>query len=351
MKINLNSKENTATITVQSLNDLFSLYLLIERGDELYGYSYRQEKFSTKEGESVRGEKRKIYLGIKVEKAYFHEFSDVLKVIGPIIEKPEDFDLGGHFHSFNIKIGDTIILKKSNWDSAIIKSILKNISEVYPDTLIIAIDYNEIAIGKLEKHGLKIFYDKKENIGGKRYENGGFDIENFIKRNYSVVMDFINKTKPTIVILYGPSIFKEILYEQIKTIKSNIYKIAGTSGGIEGLYEALRNDEVLKVLALNTNIMDNFSLANLIQREYEKLAIGLQEIVEISSFTNAIDKLLISTKLLKESDSEKATLIKNIAEYVSKQGGEIHIIYENSELGRMLESLGNIVAILRYKVK
>jgi stalled ribosome rescue protein Dom34 len=53
MKINLNSKENTATITIQNLNDLFSLYLLVERGDELYGYSYRQEKFSTKEGESV----------------------------------------------------------------------------------------------------------------------------------------------------------------------------------------------------------------------------------------------------------------------------------------------------------
>jgi Predicted RNA-binding proteins len=349
MKINLNNKDNTATITLQSLNDLFSLYLLIEKGDELYGYSYRQEKFSTKEGEKVRGEKKRIFLGIKVEKIYFHKFSNALRVIGPIIEKPDDFEIEGHFHSFGIKVGDTILLKKSNWDSVIIKSILKNISEVYPDTLIVAIDYDEIAIGKLEKYDLKILYEKKENLGGKRYENGKLSIENFIKRNSVIVVDYINKVKPKIVILYGPSIFKEILYEQIKSIDINIYKVSGSSGGIEGLYESLRNEEVLKILALNTNI-NNFFLSNLIQKEYEKLAIGLEEIKEIS-VSNAIDKLLISTKILKESDLEKLDLIKNIAENVSKQGGEIHIIFEDSELGEMLEKLGNIVAILRYKLK
>jgi Predicted RNA-binding proteins len=71
MKLELDKKDKIATITLQHINDLFYLYLLIERDDEVLGWTFRQKKVSNA-GQQIRGEKERVYLGIKVNKVYFH---------------------------------------------------------------------------------------------------------------------------------------------------------------------------------------------------------------------------------------------------------------------------------------
>jgi len=341
MKLNL--EEKSAKITIQNLDDLFYLYLLIDENDEIFGFTQRQEKILNKEGKVEKVDKKRIFLGIKVKKVYFHQFSDSLKVIGNIIEKPEDFNIAGMHHSFNLKVGDTIILKKEDWDSKIVKSILKSVKETYPNSLIVAVDYGEIAIGNLSKQGLRIVFSKSENIGSKR-DNIDREklIKKFIEESVNEIKKQIINLKPSLTILFGPSIVKDLIFEKIKDFK-NIFRVSGSVGGIDGIYEALNNEEVLRILS-NYEEFEDYILFKQIRDNFEKVAVGLEEVKKASE-KGMVDKLLISTKILKENRIE----IKEIAENVKKFNGDIRIINENSNLGEMLEKFGNIACILRWK--
>ncbi len=349
MKLSLDKKENLATITLQHINDLFYLYLLVDKEDEIFAWTYRQKRV-TNHGQQVRGEREKVYLGIKVEKIYFHPFTDSLKVVGIVSYKPEELILSGHHHSFNIKVGDTIKLKKYDWDSIITKSILKRIKEVYPTTLIVSVEYFNIAIGILTNLGLKIIYTQFEDVSGKRHS---FDREKaldlFMTNSLKEIKKAIVSHNPDLIILYGPGILKDKVYDEIKKEANNIFKIAGSVGGVEGLYESLRNENVLKLLSNYTDYEDLFILTS-IQNNPEKVAIGMEEVKKAASL-GSIEKLVISTEYLKSLEKDKLVEIKKIGEEVVSKGGIINLVYEDTTFGDSLLRLGNIVAILRYQLE
>jgi protein pelota len=348
MKFELNEKEKEAKITIQSYDDLFYLYLLIEEGDELYGWSYRNKKIYSKEGKAERAEKERVYLGISVEKAYFHPSLTGLKVIGSIIYRPENFEASGH-HSFLINIGDTIKLKKEDWSSALIQSIIKEIRETYPKSIIISVDYGNIAIALLHNQRFQIIYSEEKSLGGKReISKRDEQLETFLKVCIDNALEIISKTNPELIILYGPSNLKDIIYERIKKIERNIFRVSGSIGGIEGIYEALRNEEVLKILTVFGHEESMLTLEPLLSKA-EKIAMGIKEVKEAASL-KAIDKLFISTKLLKNVSKEELNEIKKISEQVKIYGGSINIVDEESEAGKTLEKLGNIIALLRFNL-
>jgi len=348
MKLELDKKDKIATITLQHINDLFYLYLLIERDDEVLGWTFRQKKVSNA-GQQIRGEKERVYLGIKVNKVYFHPFTDTLKIIGFISLKPEEMELGGHYHSFNVKVGDTIKLKKEDWDSVIVKSILKKIKEVYPTTMIISVEYTNIAVALLTSVGLKTLFSKNEEHSGKRHY---FDreklISNFLEEVSREIKNLISLYNPDVIILYGPGNIKDRLYNEMKSKTKTIFRITGSIGGVEGIYEALRNEAVLKSLSTYSDYEDIFVL-NKIQENPEKVAIGIDEIKRAAEY-GAIDKLIISTEYLKSLEKDKLDEIKKIGEIVVAKGGLISLVYSNNEMSSSLSKLGNILALLRYQL-
>ncbi len=346
MKVSFNEKHNEATFTIQSLNDIFHFYLILEEGDELYGWSYRQRKIYDSEGKSEKGERERVYLGIRVEKVYFNSKKDV-KVIGSIIFRPEYFEASGH-HSFTIGLGDTVKVIKKDWSSAIVQTILKNIKEEYPKSLIISLDYGSIAIAKLDQNGMSILFSEEENIGGKRDSSMRDETFNrFIQKCTNISKKFISEISPELVILYSPSNLKDILYENLKEDFEKIFRVRGSIGGLEGIYESLRNEDSLKILSLHGHD-ETASLEHLLSKP-EKIAIGMEEVKKVVEL-RAIDKLLISTKLLKSSAQEELQELKKISEKVKRYGGSIKIIDEESDFGKTMEKLGNVLAILRFNL-
>ncbi|HLI46061.1 MAG TPA: hypothetical protein VKU94_02600 [Geobacterales bacterium] len=346
MKLILNEEE--AKITVQSEDDLFYLYLLIEEGDEIYGWTYRNRKIYGREGKAERGEKERVYLGIRVEKSYFHPSLSGLKIIGSLIYRPEDFEASG-YHSFLINIGDTINLKKSNWNSALVQSVLKEIKESYPKSLIVALDYGSFAIAALYNQRFDIIYSEEKSVGGKREKIKRDEmLEEFLKNCTKNTREAIMKVNPELVIFYGPSSIKDMVYEEVKRSEKNIFRVNGSIGGVEGIYEALRNEEVLKILSLFGHEEESFTLESVLSNS-EKIAFGIEEVKSAASL-RAVDKLFISTKLIKNVTKEKLEEIRKIAEEVKLYGGSIKIIAEESEAGKTLDKMGNIIALLRFNL-
>lgn len=346
MKLSLSEKDKKITITPQSYDDIFRIYLLLEEGDELYGWSYRQRKVYDREGRAERGERERVYLGIKVEKVSF-DSERGLKVLGSIIQRPEELEASGH-HSFNIGVGDTVTIVKKEFNPLMIRYVTKNVKEFYPKSLIVAIDYGDFAIAKLEEDRMQVLLSIKENVGGKRASlNRDFLLDRFIEECEKLTKSCIEKTMPNLVVFYGPSNLKDILYERLKDDLKSAFRVSGSIGGLEGLYEALRNEEVLKILSLH-GYEETISLESLLSRT-DKIAIGLDEVKRAASY-RAVERLIISSKLLKQLEPSMLEELKKLAESIEAQGGKIKIVDENSESGKTLEKFGNLIAILRFNI-
>jgi protein pelota len=64
----------------------------------------------------------------------------------------------------------------------------------------------------------------------------------------------------------------------------------------------------------------------------------------------AVETLLVTNELIRKHKADKSEVIENTMNAVENAGGKIVIVSEEHELGKQLEGLGGIGAILRYRL-
>ena len=99
-------------VRVDNMDDLWHLKNLINEGDIVSAVTYRREETQQDKIRSERGEKKRMRLDIEIEKVEFHEFTDRLRILGVIIEGPQDH---GSYHTLNITDGDELTIIKEKW--------------------------------------------------------------------------------------------------------------------------------------------------------------------------------------------------------------------------------------------
>ena len=104
-----NLKASEVKLALESMDDLWHLYNIIEKGDLVYARTFRREEKKTDKLRPERGKKKPMRLGIVVEDMEFHEFADRFRVHGTIKEGPQDL---GSYHTLNLAEGDRISIVK-----------------------------------------------------------------------------------------------------------------------------------------------------------------------------------------------------------------------------------------------
>ena len=75
---------------VEVSDDLWHLYNILTPGDLVYASTYRREEAKSDKIRAERGEKKRMTLGIRLEKVEFGEFDNRLRLLGVIEEGPQD---------------------------------------------------------------------------------------------------------------------------------------------------------------------------------------------------------------------------------------------------------------------
>ena len=119
--LNIDQKHGEITIKTENLNDLWSLYNIINKDDKVSSLTRR--RVILKEG--TKGERKLMRLTLKVEDVSFHEFSNRLRIKGKILEGPDDFVSFGSYHTFNIEVSQKLTIIKENW----LRTELKRVKE------------------------------------------------------------------------------------------------------------------------------------------------------------------------------------------------------------------------------
>ncbi|MCK4718568.1 MAG: mRNA surveillance protein pelota, partial [Thermoplasmata archaeon] len=94
--LHLDRKSGTIKVLIETADDLWHLFNVLEVGDTIFGLTYRREEQRADAIRPERGEKKRMWLGIQLEDFQFREFTDGLRVKGVIVEGPQDH---GQHHS------------------------------------------------------------------------------------------------------------------------------------------------------------------------------------------------------------------------------------------------------------
>ncbi|MFW9770583.1 MAG: mRNA surveillance protein pelota [Promethearchaeota archaeon] len=356
MKIlEIDNKNQEVIVKIETLNDLWTLYNIISRDD--YVSTRTSRRVVLREG--TKGERKNMWIKLKVESISFHEFSNRLRIKGTISEGPEDFVSFGTYHTFNVEVGNTLNIIKDKWLRSEIKR-LKESSKFEANFLIIitAIETGLANLALITNFSHTKIATIKRTIPGKRYEqiHRNKAYEDFFNDIYNVLEENIKNMNINLIIFCGPGNSKDRFLNYLKEKKqpnflSKISIIHASSGTESAIFEILKSPQ-LKELKEKVKILQETekieNIFNILATNPDLIAIGIKEIATLSK-SGIIDELFVADILLRGTSKEKKNELEGVLTDVENSGGKYYILSSEQPTGQQIIDLGDIVAILRYK--
>ena len=331
-------------LQVETDEDLWHLYNIVEVGDLVTASTTRREEKSADKLRAEKMEKKRMTLGIRIEKIEFSEEDLRLKLLGTIETGPQDI---GQHHTLIFENGDSMTIQKKRWRTTQIERVQRAVSDSKkPRIVFVSLDQDEATIAVLRQFGLKEITTIRSGRSGKQYEEKP-SVDGYHGEIHSKLKFLLEPNMP--LVLLGPGFEKETLAEDLKKIDPETYKKiyvyhTGQSGmvGINELMKGGMGADVLKESSIGAELEAVEQLMTAISKD----GLGTYGPDEVMSaaMSGAVDKLLILDKKVREQD------LDDMVRAVESQKGSVIIVSSQHDGGKILESLGGIGALLRYKV-
>ncbi|MCL7411904.1 MAG: mRNA surveillance protein pelota [Methanosarcinaceae archaeon] len=339
----LKGNEGEIALTPETLDDLWHLKYIIEKGDLVFSVTKRKAEGSTDKLRPEKVEKKTVRLGIRVEDVEFHKFSNRLRVHG-LIEHGMDM---GSYHTLNIEEGVNLSINKI-WK----KDQLERVNEAEaaakrPKVILVAIEEGDADIGFVRHYGIEIYSHITQSSG----KGEGTLREVFFKS----ILDQLKTAAAgsESIVVAGPGFTKEDFMKYLRTQEPEMAEtmlIEDTSSiGMSGFQEVLRRGAVDRIMEESRIARESLLMEELIKEIAldRKAAYGIDEVKKALDF-GAIETLLVADEMLR-LEREKGN-IDSLLIAVEHTQGRIVVFSTEFEPGQKLHALGGIAALLRYKI-
>lgn len=339
-------KNGEIKLVPENLDDIWHLYNIIEKGDLVRAITFRTS--DNEKADKLRAkktEKKKMKLGIRVEKVNFHEFSNRLRVQGIIEEGPQDL---GSYHTFNIDAEEMhpLSILKQQWKQYQIQRIDEAVLQrTQPMLVFVSLDDDSATVALLYQSGVKLVAEIDAHRSGKMYESKETTQE-YYGEILSVVRSIKKPDSPLVII--GPGFAREHLMKTGKekefTLFKNSLTHATANSGLSGVHEALKVGIVEQIVKENRVSKETQSIEKVFE-EIKKdglVAYGLNEVEDALS-RGAAETLLISDLMIRSKIGEQ------LLDLARKTQCKFIIINTMHEAGKKFEGIGGVAALLRFK--
>ena len=348
-----NLRQGYVKVVPESPDDLWHLYNIIYRGDEVYAFTSRAIKSETEASRPKSGERVSAFMGVKVENVAWDKFLGKLRVHGIIIHAPDIIPTGAH-HTISVSLNQPATIVKQNWQKHALDR-LERASETETTLLIVSIDDEGYAIAETKQYGVEIRIEERIKLPGKHEAEKRQGATNeYFKRVQTSLAQIWKQSNHSIVIV-GVGFVKN---DFVTYIKDNAQEIAKSivdvksvnNGGTSGIYEALRSGVLLKA-AHKMRVLEETEVMEEIMKRLGKgegtVTYGLAD-VENASMMGAIEKLVLADTMLRESEDEQRLRLEKIMRDVEHRNGTVTVLSTEHEAGSKLLALGGIAALLRF---
>ncbi len=347
-------KQGQITVRVQDLNDLWSLYNIIAKGDIVS--SLTQRRVVMKEG--TKGERKVMRLTLKVEDVAFHEFSNRLRIKGTILEGPDDFVSFGSYHTFNLEINQKITITKDEWMRQDLMR-LKESSKLATNfvMLIVAMETGLANVALITNYSHNNIATITKNIPGKRYEQSFRRkfLNDFFEDVQRLIESNVETREINLIIISGPGTTKDKFVRWLKEHSNldlkNIRTIHASSGTESAIFETLKSQELAKMRKNVKIIQETEKIEEVLTqlgKDADLIVIGFDEVSKAAQ-RGAIKQLLVADTVIRGAAKSKKLEIEDIIKNVENTGGDVDILNTKHPAGEQLTDLGSLLGILRYK--
>ncbi|MGM0509518.1 MAG: mRNA surveillance protein pelota, partial [Thermoplasmatota archaeon] len=228
-------------LRIDNMDDLWHLKNVLQEGDVVSAMTFRREETQSDKLRSERGEKKRMRLDIEVEKVEFHEFTDRLRVLGVIVEGPQDH---GSYHTLNLTDGDQLTIIKDEWKKHELERLKEAVEQSEkPVITFVAMEDNDAVIAIMRQYGLKEMAHVSPNMGGKMYTDNRMSNEELFQIILEKLKTIIEPGEPLVIL--GPGFTKEDFFEYLKRNEPEYVKhaevIPAGVGGKTGIHEVLKS--------------------------------------------------------------------------------------------------------------
>ncbi len=332
-------RRGVVVVRVEDEDDLWVLKNVVKVGDVVVANTLRDVKV---DGEGKR--RLPMKLAVKVKNIYFQPFSSRLRIHGVIIDGPEEYGLKGSHHTFNIDVGNEVEIVKESWSTSELKR-LERASSRGVKALLVAVDFDEVAIALLYGQGVRYLIDK--SLPGISKFSKDLSLESIVNIVIDLILKVLESEEVDIVVISSPAFIKDLIASRLSDlVRIKVLKDSTSYGGRSGIEELLRRDSI-KELLREVNAVEAEEIFNefmeLLIKEPDKVAYGIKD-VELAAKANAISKLLLTEDLLGDE------VIEEVLSIVEEKGGIVRIVGSEFPVSDRLKGLGGIIAILRYNL-
>ncbi len=337
---NIRNGEGEIKLIPETIEDLWHLRFLIEKGDKVFSITKR----ATQSDDKLRSDKEFVIvrIGIEVEKVEFHKFASRLRIIGKIFAGIE----ASGFHTLNITVGRELsIIKK--WRKEQLERLKEAVeNSKRPEIVILTIEEGEAIAGVLRQWGIEEVFEESRS-----YSKGcGGEREEF----FSEILEKIKNLNFRFLVIAGPGFAKKDFYNFISLKNPEIAKkavVVDTAGiGKRGFIEVLKRREIDRLIG-HLRLAEEAEIVDLFLKRVskgERVAYGIEDVKKAQEY-GAIETLLVSDDYLL-GEREKWD-IDGFIESVRTMGGKVIILSSEFEPGEIISKLGGIGALLRFEIK
>ncbi len=353
--IEKNLRQGFVKVVPDSPDDLWHLYNVIYKDDEVYAYSSRAIKSDTEASRPKSGERVSAFMGVKVENVAWDKFLGKLRVHGIIIHAPEIIPTGAH-HTISVSLNQPITIVKLNWQKHLLDR-LDRASETENPILIVSIDDEGYAIAETKQYGVEIKVEERFKLPGKHEAEKRQGATNeYFKRVQSSLTQLWQQNRDSIVVVgvgFVKNDFVSYLRDNAQEMAKSLADVKSVNnGGTAGIYEALRSGVLLKAVH-KMRVLEETEVMEEVMKRLGKgegnVTYGLVE-VENASLMGAIEKLVLADTVLRESDDAQRLRMEKIMRDVEHRNGSVTVVSTEHEAGSNLLALGGVAALLRFPV-
>ena len=346
----LRKKPGIAVVTPESIEDLWVLRRILKNGDIITSQTKRVIKNQKEFTRPDKGERINVKLSIELENISIDQVLERIRISGKITETTDESISKGAYHSVNITLGNSIAISKKELEDFQI-GLLKKRGKTSDRYIIMTLDRRQAGVGLVTGTHLRVFPDILSGLAGKMYKTKAtFDtfFDELIKNITNIDGDNTN------IVVTGPTEVKRAFVNYVGEKKQKIHKKITVIDGIdlagqEGVYMALKHPaikEFMKNSELSSASLATEEAINKISKNDNRVYYSFKDVKKVAEM-GAIEKVMISSKIFELTEEEE---VITLLDKIEKFDGNIYLLDSSTEVGKQIDSVGGIIALLRYPV-
>ena len=365
LKKQISAKDGSGVVVLrpETPEDLWHTYNLLQEGDLVRCTTLRKVIKETSTG-STSSSKKRMSLTIRLKKVDFDpEFLEVR--LSGITTSESDFVRMGSHHTLTLELMQNFSLEKECWDQIYLDLIdeachPERQSEVAAVVMQVGLAHVCLIAGSLTVTKARIEVNiPKKRTGSSQHAKS---IQKFYEAVYQALLRHVPWDKVKIILIGSPGFVKDDFYQYIlqESVrrndrvfienKSKILLVKASSGHKHALEEIFCDASILSQMeetkvAKEAQALQEFM--RMMDTDPMKAYYGYLHVSKADE-QMAVDSLLVTDELFRNSDVATRKKYVALVESVRAHGGKVYVFSSMHVSGQQLQQVSGVAAILRY---